>query len=222
VVGSGWQGQALGLAAALLWLSCVAGLAFAVRRRWPQQREWSRKTAHIGAGPVVLIAWGMGLERGLCITAAALVTLLALINHRHRLLLAIEDVQRESYGTVAYGASITLLLIAFWPQHSAAAAAGVLVMALGDGLAGLLGPWIRSPLWQVLGERRSLGGTAVMALASLAALLLVAALAPAASPGPPGLLLIALLATACEQLAWRGIDNLSVPLLVGALWRELS
>ena len=215
--GDWWLGQAIGVAAALLWLTLVAATALAVRQRWPERREWSRKVAHIGSGPVVLIAWGMGIDRWLAIAAAALVTGLAVLNHRTRVLPAIEDVDRASFGTVAYGASITLLLL-WWPDQAAAAAAGVLVMALGDGLAGLLGPQIVSPSWRVLGERRSLVGTAAMALASLAALAMVAGLAPQAAPAPAALVLIALAATALEQVAWLGIDNLSVPLLVGGLW----
>lgn len=214
--------QAVGLGCALVWLALVAGLSLAVRQRWPQQREWSRKVAHIGSGPVVLIAWGFALERWLTIAAAALVTLLAALNHRRRLLPAIEDVERDSYGTVAYGASITLLLLLWWPDHAAAAVAGVLVMAVGDGLAGLLGPLIASPSWRVLGERRSLAGTAAMAGGSLLALTIVALLAPQHCPAAGWLAVIALLATALEQLAWRGVDNLSVPLLVSLLWRALS
>ena len=213
-----WLVQALGVGAALLWLTLVAATALAVRQRWPQRREWSRKVAHIGSGPVVLIAWGLGIDRWLAIAAAGLVTGLAMLNHRTRVLPAIEDVDRASFGTVAYGASITLLLLLWWPGQAAAAAAGVLVMALGDGLAGLLGPQIVSPSWRVLGERRSLVGTAAMALASLAALAVVAGLAPQVAPAPAALVLIALAATALEQVAWLGIDNLTVPLLVGGLW----
>ena len=173
---------------------------------------------HIGTGPVVLIAWGLGIDRWLAIAAAAVMTGLAVLNHRTRVLPAIEDVDRASFGTVAYGASITLMLLLWWPGQAAAAAAGVMVMALGDGLAGLLGPQIVSPSWRVLGERRSLVGTAAMALASLAALAMVAGLAPQAAPAPVALVLIALGATALEQVAWLGIDNLTVPLLVGGLW----
>jgi phytol kinase len=196
----------------------VIATALLVRRSWPEQREWSRKVVHIGTGPVVLIAWGLGIDRWLAIAAAAVMTGLAVLNHRTRVLPAIEDVDRASFGTVAYGASITLMLLLWWPGQAAAAAAGVMVMALGDGLAGLLGPQIVSPSWRVLGERRSLVGTAAMALASLAALAMVAGLAPQAAPAPVALVLIALGATALEQVAWLGIDNLTVPLLVGGLW----
>ena len=100
---------------------------------------------HIGTGAVVLIAWGCGIDRLIAIPAAGTITLLAALNHRLRILPAVEDVGRASYGTVAYGASITTLLALDWPHQPAVVAAGVMVMAVGDGLAGLLGPLLASP-----------------------------------------------------------------------------
>jgi len=212
-----WLQQGLGMAAVALWLSLLAATAVFIRSRWNSHGEWSRKLVHIGGGAVVPLAWLFGIDRWLAIPAAAAITLLALFNHRRRLLPAIEDVGRHSYGTVAYGASITLLLWLFWPDRADAVCAGVLVMAVGDGLAGLLGPRIPSPSWQVLGERRSLAGTATMALASLAVLALMASVAPQ-HPGALALGLLALGATALEQLALLGLDNLTVPLTVAGLW----
>jgi phytol kinase len=101
----------------------------------------------------------------------------------------------------------------------------VLVMAWGDGFAGLIGPSWPSPSWQVWGQKRSLLGTATMALASLGALALVRQLALAAgltAPDLGALAAMALLATTLEQVAWLGMDNLSVPLAVAALWRWWS
>ena len=51
--------QLLGVAAVLAWLAAVLLTALAVRRRWPQQKEWSRKVVHIGTGAVVLLAWAL-------------------------------------------------------------------------------------------------------------------------------------------------------------------
>ncbi|KEF41479.1 MAG: dolichol kinase [Cyanobium sp. CACIAM 14] len=211
-----------GLLAVVAWLSLLSAGALLLRRRWPEQREWSRKLVHIGAGPVVLIAWAFGVDRLIAVPAAGAVTLLAALNHRVRVLPAIEDVDRHSYGTIAYGASITLLLWWWWPAHPAAVAAGVLVMAFGDGLAGLLGPLISSPSWTVLGERRSLAGTAAMGLASLGVLLGLGLVGGPPAPAPAAIALIALVATGLEQWALLGIDNFTVPLAVAGLWRVLS
>lgn len=215
----------LGIAAVACWLAVVVATALLVRRRWPEQREWSRKVVHIGTGPVVLIAWAMGIGQGVALPAAALVTVLTALNHRYRLLPAVEDVGRHSYGTIAYGAAITILLALFWPQQPLPVAAGVLVMALGDGLAGLIGPQIPSIRWQVLGQTKSLAGTGAMAAASLLALGGLTALASGlglAAPSWPSLLLLTGVAAGLEQLSRYGGDNLTVPLATGMLWQQLS
>ena len=215
----------LGVAAVACWLAVVVATALLVRRRWPEQREWSRKVVHIGTGPVVLIAWAMGIDQGVALPAAALVTVLTALNHRYRLLPAVEDVGRHSYGTIAYGAAITILLALFWPQQPLPVAAGVLVMALGDGLAGLIGPQIPSTRWQVLGQTKSLAGTGAMAAASLLVLGGLTALASAlglAAPSWPSLLLLTGVAAGLEQLSRYGGDNLTVPLATGMLWQQLS
>ncbi len=213
--------QAVGVAAVVIWLALVVLLALQVRDRWPRQPEWSRKVLHIGTGPVVLIAWALAIDRWIALPAAGLVTLLTALNHRYRLLPAIEDVGRHSYGTMACGASITVLLALFWPEQPEAVVAGVMVMALGDGLAGLLGASIASPSWRVLGQRKSLMGTAAMLAAALTVLLLLR-LATGAGPAVPALLLIGLVAALLEQCAPLGLDNLTVPLATGLLWHLLS
>ena len=219
------MGQLWGVAAVAGWLTLLAALALEVRRRWQGRREWSRKLVHIGTGAVLPIAWLFGIDQAIALPAAALVTLLAALNHRVGVLPAIEDIDRHSYGTIAYGASITLLLWLYWPQQPAAATAGVLVMALGDGLAGLLGPWIPSTSWRVCGQRKSLVGTAAMAGASLALLLLLRAVAlmqQLPAPTPWALVAVAAVAVLLEQWSLLGIDNLTVPLAVGGLWSLLS
>jgi phytol kinase len=216
-----WMQQAIGVGSVALWLALLAAAALQLRRftaeAGPGRREWSRKLVHIGTGAVVPLAWLFTIDRWIAVPAAAVITLLAAINHRQRLLPAIEDVGRHSYGTIAFGGAITLLLLTFWPDQPDAVCAGVLVMALGDGLAGLVGPLRPSPSWQVWGQRKSLLGTTTMAAASLAALALVAAAAPNA-PGIGMVLLIALVATGLEQVAWLGLDNLTVPIVSAWLW----
>ena len=200
-------------------------MSLVVRRRWPQQREWSRKLVHIGTGPVVLLAWAFGIGREIALPVALLVTAATALNHRLELLPAVEDVGRRSYGTVAYGASIAVLLALFWPQQPLAVAAGVLVMAFGDGLAGLVGPALPSRRWQLWGQTKSLAGTGCMLIAALLVLVLLTVLATASGQTAPPLqacLGLAVLATALEQWSVFGIDNLSVPVLTGMLWSQWS
>ncbi|EHA62051.1 diacylglycerol/polyprenol kinase family protein [Synechococcus sp. WH 8016] len=199
----------------------VLGSALICRQRWPNQRELSRKIVHIGTGPVLPLAWFLRIPIAIAVPFAVVVTVITLINHRWHLLPAVEDVGRKSYGTVAYGVAICLLLILFWAENPAAACAGVLVMAFGDGLAGLIGRAIRSPNWTVLEQRKSLIGTSTMAITS--AVVLFALVLVTQSPlNPLRLLAVCSLAVGLEQMSVWGIDNLSVPLGVALSWTWMT
>jgi len=201
-----------GLALITAWLGAVFIFASLISKRWPQQQELSRKVVHIGTGFALPIAWATEIPVSLALAAAALASSLALINHRWRLLASIEDVGRFSYGTVAYGASITILLAFFWPQRADLVCAAVLTMALADGLAGLLGANFSSHRWQIFGQTKSIIGTATMALVTLLVLALLL-------PNLPWHVVIAIAtsATLLEQFSWAGLDNLTVPLLVSVM-----
>ena len=85
------------------------------RRLWPTQRELSRKIVHIGTGAVVPLAWFFQIPFVVALPVAAVITVLTAMNHQWRLIPAVEDVDRNSYGTIAYGMAITTLLLLFWP-----------------------------------------------------------------------------------------------------------
>ncbi len=197
----------------------VAG-AVLCRRLRPNQRELSRKIVHIGTGAVVPLAWFFGIPFVVALPVAAVITVVTTINHQWRFIPAVEDVDRNSYGTIAYGIAITTLLLLFWPTRADAVSAGVLVMALGDGLAGLIGRNVASPKWVLFGQTKSSVGTMTMAVVSGLVLIGLARWSGADLSLPAALGMVAM-ATGLEQLSWRGLDNLSVPLSVGVLWSQL-
>ena len=207
----------IGPIAIALWLGVVILIAVLTHQRWPDHQELSRKIIHIGTGAVVPMAWFFAIPTLVAVPFAVLVTLAIAINHRWRIVPAVEDVDRNSYGTIAYGLAITTLLILFWPGRADAVCAGLLVMALGDGLAGLVGRTVNSTQWTVLGQTKSVAGTLTMALVSTLVLvgLMLAyrnAIAWGVAVG------ISAMATVLEQVSPAGVDNLSVPLLVSLGW----
>ncbi len=197
----------------------VAG-AVLCRRLRPNQRELSRKIVHIGTGAVVPLAWFFEIPFVVALPVAAVITVVTTINHQWRFIPAVEDVDRNSYGTIAYGIAITTLLLLFWPTRADAVSAGVRVMALGDGLAGLIGRNVASPKWVLFGQTKSSVGTMTMAVVSGLVLIGLARWSGADLSLPTALGMVAI-ATGLEQLSWRGLDNLSVPLSVGVLWSQL-
>ena len=195
----------------------VLSTAVICRRQWPQRRELSRKIVHIGTGPVIALAWWLEIPESIAVTVAAAITLITAINHRWKLLPAVEDVDRHSYGTVAYGLATTMLLALFWLDQAIAACAGVLVMAFADGFAGLVGRGVKSPSWTFWQQHKSVAGTMTMALVT-ALVLIVLVLASQSPLHPLRLFAVSALAVGLEQLSRWGIDNLSVPLSVGLCW----
>ena len=197
----------------------IAG-AVLCRRLRPNQRELSRKIVHIGTGAVVPLAWFFEIPFVVALPVAAVITVVTTINHQWRFIPAVEDVDRNSYGTIAYGIAITTLLLLFWPTRADAVSAGVLVMALGDGLAGLIGRNVDSPKWVLFGQTKSSVGTMTMAVVSGLVLIGLAQWSGVDLSLPAALGMVAM-ATGLEQLSWGGLDNLSVPLSVGVLWSQL-
>ena len=197
----------------------IAG-AVLCRRLRPNQRELSRKIVHIGTGAVVPLAWFFEIPFVVALPVAAVITVVTTMNHQWRFIPAVEDVDRNSYGTIAYGIAITTLLLLFWPTRADAVSAGVLVMALGDGLAGLIGRNVASPKWVLFGQTKSSVGTMTMAVVSGLVLIGLARWSGADLSLPAALGMVAM-ATGLEQLSWSGLDNLSVPLSVGVLWSQL-
>ena len=206
--------------AILIWMAMVVAGAVLCRRLRPNQRELSRKIVHIGTGAVVPLAWFFEIPFVVALPVAAVITVVTTINHQWRFIPAVEDVDRNSYGTIAYGIAITTLLLLFWPTRADAVSAGVLVMALGDGLAGLIGRNVASPKWVLFGQTKSSVGTMTMAVVSGLVLIGLARWSGADLSLPAALGMVAM-ATGLEQLSWRGLDNLSVPLSVGVLWSQL-
>jgi len=206
--------------AILTWMAMVIAGAVLCRRLRPNQRELSRKIVHIGTGAVVPLAWFFEIPSVVALPVAAVITVVTTINHQWRFIPAVEDVDRNSYGTIAYGIAITTLLLLFWPTRADAVSAGVLVMALGDGLAGLIGRNVASPKWVLFGQTKSSVGTMTMAVVSGLVLIGLARWSGADLSLPAALGMVAM-ATGLEQLSWSGLDNLSVPLSVGVLWSQL-
>ena len=198
----------------------VTAGAVLCRRLRPNQRELSRKIVHIGTGAVVPLAWFFQIPFVVALPVAAFITLVTSLNNQWRFIPAIEDIDRNSYGTIAYGIAITMLLLSFWPTRADAVSAGVLVMALGDGLAGLIGRNVESPKWVLFGQTKSSVGTMTMAVVSSLVLIGLARWSGADLSLPATLGMVAI-ATGLEQLSWGGLDNLSVPLSVGVLWSQL-
>jgi len=194
-----------------LWIITILVLAFLCKKYFPTKEELSRKIIHIGTGPVILLAWLFDIPRNIAFFSAFFVTIALGVNYQYRLLPAIEDIERKSFGTVAYGISITFLLLVFWPRYASSVSIGVLSMAFGDGLAGLIGRSINSPKWLILGQTKSIAGTFTMSSVVAITIGTISSISNL-NIQPLEIIVISIAATFLEQISPWGIDNITVPI----------
>jgi phytol kinase len=209
------------------------GLLFIVEAigKWLRWEQYlTRKIIHIGAG---LWIWGiLALFDHWYFGIIPFATFIVLnyLFYRQQSFKAM-DTSESTPGTVYFAISITVLFALLWRtggqlDRVPIAAAAVMAMTLGDGVASIVGIRWGKHHYVFLEHRRSWEGTAAMAAFSLGSILLTLFLLPASTLSPSSqplaagaMLLVALagagVATAAEALSPAGTDNLSVPLLSG-------
>lgn len=227
----------IGLIASYLY---AFGLLFIVeaigkRFKWPQ--AFTRKIIHIGSGMwiwgilALFDTWSIG------IIPFATFIVLNYVFYRRQTFKAM-DTTDSSPGTVYFAVSITLLFALLWrtggaPDRVPIAAAAVMAMTWGDGLASIIGLKYGKHIYTTFNHQRSREGSIAMAVASFLAILLTLTLLPGSALSPnslplPGwsILLMTVIgtvvATAAEAFSPAGTDNLSVPLLTGLVFFILN
>ena len=199
-----------------LYVGCLFILTSWIRSKWHNSQELSRKIIHIGCGFLLPLSYLMQIPQWIALTASLVATSLVMINYKMQLLNLIEDVERKTYGTTFYCASISILIFFFWSEDPIAMLSGALVMALSDGLASVIGRGIPSSTWMVQGQTKSLAGTATMLL-STATVLIAVSFQAGSELSLTSLVLISFVITALEQFSLYGIDNLTVPIGTASL-----
>ena len=202
-----------------LGLSAIVLLAEILHRYTDDTSELSRKIVHIGSGNVIVLAWWLQIPATVGIAASIFTSILAFVSYHIPIFPGINSVGRHSLGTFFYAVSIGLLIAWFWPlQQYQYAAIGILVMAWGDGLAGLIGQQWGKHQYQIWGMKKSWEGSLAMFGASyiVSSLILLSVQGNIWQTWLVSVA-IALFATIVETFSKLGIDNLTVPLGSAAL-----
>lgn len=205
-----------------LFLGIIAliGLAEAVRGYFQWRQEFSRKLVHIVVGLLTIFA-PMLLHASLpLLIVAAFFTLVNFIATRKGLLKGMHG-ERKTYGTTFYPISFFVLVLFAWQDYKIVLIGAMVVLALGDAAAAIVGESLsRARKYVLITEEKSIEGSAAMFFVSAAALFVVIQFYPFnsqfATASPLTALCFALVtaavATAAESLSAKGSDNLSVPL----------
>jgi phytol kinase len=220
--------DALGLVASYAFVFGFIGLATLLVNRKVFRPVATRKVIHIAVAHWWLIAMAMMDDPWVASVGPLTFIVINALAIRYHLLLAMDEgADERNLGTVYFPISLLLLVNLCWRgvMPTWVGGIGVLVLGWGDGLAALLGEKSESPGFRIWGGRKSVVGTAAMFVASfvvtLAFTLVFSSRFGSFLPAAGVAALIAAAATAVELFTPLGIDNLTVPLVVAALYAGL-
>jgi phytol kinase len=192
-------------------------LVLVVNEWWWRDRghgEVSRKIVHMVVGSFVAF-WPLFLSwRQIELLSLAFI-LVVLLSRQRNIFPAIHNVERQTWGELYFAAAVGLT--ALLTHHPAVYAVAILHMSLADGLAAIIGERHGHKLkaYKVLGARKSVYGT--LAFFVVSDLLVTAFALHARIAWEWQLAAVVVGATALENVAIRGLDNLLVPLFVALL-----
>ncbi len=198
----------------LLGLMGLLGLPPVRARLAPEMR---RKLLHVAMGGVALALPALFDQPGpvwlLALLAAASLLLVRRIRYlRKSIGSAIHTVERVSFGELCYPLGVATLFSLAGDQYLLYLVP-LLILALGDSMAALVGVRHGRLRYRTLDGNKSLEGSMTMFVVSFGSVLLPFGFAGTLGIGSllAGAMCVALALTLVEALAWRGIDNFLLP-----------
>lgn len=182
-------------------------------------KEASRKFIHIMLGNWWFIAMYYFTNVWFAAFVPATFVIINYISYKKDLIKVMERDVQDGLGTVYYAISLLILVIVSFGVYKEPSLGLVpnLVMAYGDGLAGLLGRMIKSKRYKLSDTKKSVAGSITMFVIST--LLIGGYLAYwhqdvffATPHWPLVTVLIGFAITAIEAISEKGTDNITVPL----------
>ena len=207
----------IGFVTVIVFLLIMLGEFIAFRN--PGYPELNRKFVHITVGSFVAF-WPLILTWNQIIFLSAAFVLVISISKTFNIFKSIHGVKRATWGEVYFGLVVGLLALV--TQDGWIYMTALLHMSLADGLAAVIGMRFgKKNRYSVLGSLKSLVGTMTFFVISLV-LLAVYNLSPDVHVPMLALIGLAASATALENFGMRGIDNLTVPVLIAVTLSVLS
>jgi phytol kinase len=209
-------------------LVCALAMLFLLRiyRKWRgADGEWIRKLAHIGTGLLsISLPWVFSSSIPIFIICGASIVLLLAIRYlpliHNRLSGVLDDVARDSWGEIYFPLSVGLLYY-FANGSKLLYVVPLVVLSLADTVAALTGAEYGKHGYAATGATKSMEGS--IAFFSVAFFSVNVALVVFSDAGRIETLLIslniALIVMLLEAIAWRGLDNIFIPLGVFILLR---
>ncbi len=178
---------------------------------------YTRKIVHIGGGLItVLLPWLISFATAIII--GIIFAIILIITKRKKLLGSIHNNDQNSIGAVLYPISLVLCALLFWRTNVLIFQGAVLILALGDGFAALVGKKLNFVPF-VINGRKTLSGTIVFLIIAIMILWII--VQPTHFDILAQVLISAIVITSSEACFSGGWDNLSIVLTSGFLLKWL-
>ena len=215
-----YQSDIVGVAAVYIYVAVLILFTEKVfAKKYPVQ---SRKFLHIMTGNIAFILPLFETREIMAFVAAGPFILFTFLMSTYSPIKSMRGKTSEAghgLGLVYYAITWTVLAYMFF-DHREIIAMGILAMSYGDGLASLIGIKYGQRTYTVFKDTKSYVGSIAMLVCTF--LLLIIALVFYAEPVTPRavayLLCMAGVATVVEGITPLGLDNLSVPFVVAAMY----
>lgn len=185
---------------------------------WPA--EVNRKLVHIATGVLIFFCAFLFESQIPLIWMAGIFIVVNFLGVQSGKLKGMHGTARRTYGTVYYPLTFLILVLTCWKNHKTILMMSMLILAISDAAAAIVGENLKKPHEYILvRDRKSIEGSAVMFLTTLFLIVIVmprvAYLDNLTFPWWRTLwigMIVAAVATALEALSSAGSDNLTAPL----------
>lgn len=146
----------------------VIGVSEILRKILKFDPEVTRKVVHISVG-LVVFPTPLIFQSSIPVIAIALFFIVVnFLSLKLKVFKGMDSVERQTYGTVYYPLAFLLLVLAFWKNHPAIISISMLILALGDAFAAIVGESVKNPkFYNLTGDRKSVQGSFAMFVTSL-------------------------------------------------------
>lgn len=140
------------------------------------------------------------------------------ISYKTKLLKVMERETNEGFGTIYYAISLLVLVIISFGicKNPIIGLPGSLIMGYGDGLACIVGTYIRSKKYKIGQSTKSIAGNLTMFIISIIIYLIIN-FVYGLNIGILKLILASIIVTFVETISIKGTDNLTVPLIASSI-----
>lgn len=179
--------------------------------------EASRKYVHILLSNVwIIYLFFIDSMWAACVLPIAFV-FINLLSYKFKLIKSIEREKNDGLGTVYYAVSMLVVsIISYCVGNPIVGASGILIMGYGDGLAAIVGKKIKSQKYKIGDTVKSIAGSLTMFVVGLVISFIILKIL-----GIKYLFLdvicISVVSTILEAISIKGLDNITVPVIVTLL-----